>query len=689
MRSRATLLTIAAFVLALVVSAVIAGGAATVVEKSTKQEVRVAMEAQGYGWMRIHTDGLQVLLSGTAPTEAERFRAVSEVDKYVDSSRVVDNTDTQITKPITPPAFSLEMLRNENGISLIGLVPSSVDRDAIVEKLSKVAGEDGVTDMLESADYPVPGGWDEAMQFAMTTIETLPRSKISVTAGKVSVQAITDSPSEKGRVETSLARRRPTDLKLSFDISAPRPVITPFTLRFLIDDEEGPHFDACSADNERARDRILTAARATGAKGTLTCTIGMGTPSPDWSKAAQMAIKAVGDLGAGSVTFSDADIALDAPSTVDQQKFDDVVGELESNLPGVFSLKAKREPAPDAKAAEASFTATRDGDGHVELKGRVTDARERQTIESYARAKLGHDNVHGATRVDKELPAGWPVRTLAALDALSVLHDGKVTVTRDGISVNGISGDPQASDTISRILTSQLGEDAQIDLSVKYDKRLDEQLALPTGKECVARLNETLQKKKVDFDPGSAQVASESLDALDALAKSMKNCTDFKMEVAGYTDNQGREEMNLQLSQQRAQAVIRGLLDRGVLIGNLEAKGYGEAQPIASNDTEAGREKNRRIEFVLLDEAPVGDDALPDATADATGAADDGEPHWNGAVTDDGAPATEDGAQSENGDGDTAAKPGENTPQEEEIPVETPGDQTPRPQSRPEDLSKG
>ncbi|PFG64735.1 OOP family OmpA-OmpF porin [Thioclava sp. ES.031] len=689
MRSRATLLTIAAFVLALVVSAVIAGGAATVVEKSTKQEVRVAMEAQGYGWMRVHTDGLQVILSGTAPTEAERFRAVSEVDKYVDSSRVVDNTDTQITKPITPPAFSLEMLRNENGISLIGLVPSSVDRDAIVEKLSKVAGEDGVTDMLESADYPVPGGWDEAMQFAMTTIETLPRSKVSVTAGKVSVQAITDSPSEKGRVETSLARRRPTDLKLSFDISAPRPVITPFTLRFLIDKEEGPHFDACSADTERARDHILAAARGAGAKGTLTCTIGMGTPSPDWAKAAQMAIKAVGDLGAGSVTFSDADIALDVPSTVDQQKFDDVVGELESNLPGVFSLKAKREPSPDAKAAQASFTATRDGDGHVELKGRVTDARERQTIESYARAKLGHDNVHGATRVDEELPAGWPVRTLAALDALSVLHDGKVTVTRDGISVNGVSGDPQASDTISRILTSQLGEDAQIDLSVKYDKRLDEVLALPTGKECVARLNDTLKKKKVDFDPGSAQVASESLDALDALAKSMKNCTDFKMEVAGYTDNQGREEMNLQLSQQRAQAVIRGLLDRGVLIGNLEAKGYGEAQPIASNDTEQGREMNRRIEFVLLDETPVGDDALPNATADATAGAEDGEPHWNGAVTDDGAPATEDAAQDQSGDGDTAAKPEQDAPQEEEIPVETPGDETPRPQSRPEDLSKG
>lgn len=694
MRQRATLLTIAAFGLALVVSAVIAGGSATVIEKRTKQEVRVAMEAQGYGWMNIHADGLQVILTGTAPTEAERFRAVSEVDKYVDSSRVVDNTDTQIAKPITPPDFSLEMLRNENGISLIGLVPSSVDRKAIVEKLSKVAGEDGVTDMLESADYPMPGNWDEAMRYGLTTIETLPRSKVSVTAGKVSVQAITDSVAEKGRVETSLARRRPADLKLDFDISAPRPVITPFTLRFIID-KEGARFDACSADTEKARDRIIAAARAAGAKGTVTCTIGMGTPSPDWSKAAEMAIKAMGQLGHGTVTFSDADIALDAKPEVAQKTFDDVVGELESNLPPVFSLKATLEPTPKAQATEASFTATRDGKGNVDLKGRVVDARQRQAVESYARAKLGHDNVHGATRVDKDLPAGWTVRTLAGLEALAVLHDGSVVVTPKEITVTGTSGDAQASDTISRILTGQLGEDAQITLNVKYDKRLDETLNLPTGKECVARLNASLAQQKINFDPGSAQVSEESLPALDALAQAMKNCTEFRMEVAGFTDNQGREEMNLQLSQQRAQAVIHGLLDRGVLVGNLDAKGYGEAQPIASNDTEAGREQNRRIDFVLLDENPVGEASESEMLT--------AEPHWDGAVTDDGAPASDAPAQGTDATDQPAAAgdPGAAQDRAQDptgasdaapqatIPVETPGDATPRPKTRPQDLTKG
>ena len=72
------------------------------------------------------------------------------------------------------------------------------------------------------------------------------------------------------------------------------------------------------------------------------------------------------------------------------------------------------------------------------------------------------------------------------------------------------------------------------------------------------------------------------------------------MEVAGHTDSQGRETMNQSLSQARADAVLNAILARRVLVSNLTAKGYGEANPIADNDTAEGREANRRIEFTLL-----------------------------------------------------------------------------------------
>ncbi len=68
----------------------------------------------------------------------------------------------------------------------------------------------------------------------------------------------------------------------------------------------------------------------------------------------------------------------------------------------------------------------------------------------------------------------------------------------------------------------------------------------------------------------------------------------------GFTDSQGRDEMNLSLSQDRAESVLDALRMRRVPVAAFEAVGYGEANPIADNETEEGREANRRIEFSLI-----------------------------------------------------------------------------------------
>ncbi|MBW0157965.1 OmpA family protein [Sedimentimonas flavescens] len=680
MRLRNTILTTAAFTTAFVLSGLIAGGSATVIEIRSRNAVRLAMEAAGHSWVRVQTDGLQVILLGTAPSEADRFRALTLASTLVDGARVVDNTDVESTQALVAPDFSLEVLRNDDGISLIGLVPAGVDRTALIEELRALVGEGTVTDMLASADYPAPPGWDEAVAFATATLRTVPRSKISVEPGKVFVTAITDSPEEKARIETSLARRRPADLKLSFDISAPRPVITPFTLRFLID-EEGARFDACSADTERARDRILAAARGAGAKGTLGCTLGMGTPSPDWAAAVEMGIGALNEMGSGTITYSDADIALIAADSVTPETFDKAVGELESNLPEVFSLKAELQKKPDASEGVPEFSAILSETGRVTLRGRVLDDRERGLVENFARAQFGFEAVYGATRVDADLPAGWPTRVLAALEALGEVEQGRVVVRPDVVRVTGISGNPQASDAVARILSGHLGEAAAMELDVRYDKRLDPVLALPDGPECVARLNGVLAQHKISFEPGSSTIAADGAETLDALAAAMKDCQGFRMELAGHTDSQGRDEMNLNLSQERAAAVLSALRDRRVLVGNITAKGYGETQPLADNDTEEGREANRRIEFVLLDGEPI-EEELPEATAPETAAPEMTEADPAEVLPEGEAPPMEDAAPMEE-----PAPEGDVVGQEAvEIPVSPASEAKARPKPRPDNL---
>ena len=84
---------------------------------------------------------------------------------------------------------------------------------------------------------------------------------------------------------------------------------------------------------------------------------------------------------------------------------------------------------------------------------------------------------------------------------------------------------------------------------------------------------------------------------MDDIAEILKECGDIRLEIQGHTDSQGGEEMNAQLSQTRAQSVLDELRARRVLTSSFTAKGYGETVPVADNDTEEGRQKNRRVEI--------------------------------------------------------------------------------------------
>jgi len=575
------------------------------IERFSKLGVRRALAEAGHSWAEVQADGLQVILTGTAPTEAMRFRALSIAGGVVDSARLRDAMAVADQAQIAAPEFKIEILRNDDGVSLIGLAPATLDREELVTSLDALAEGDQITDMLEAADHPVPENWDTAVLYAVKVLALLPRAKISVRPGQVSITAISDSADQKREMETALRRQQPAGVTVTLDISAPRPVITPFTLRVVVD-ESGARFDACSADSDKARARILAAAVEVGVPATASCTVGLGVPTPEWADATVMAIKALAALGNGSITFSDADIALIAGPQVSRSDFDRVVGELESNLPEVFSLQATQPEATEgAPEGEAEFVATVDGEGRVDLSGRLRDDLSREVVESFARARFGSGAVHAATRLDGTLPDGWPQRVLVGLEALGELNDGKVTVRTGELVIEGTSGSRETSGTIARILSSKLGAQGNYKINVNYDESLDPQTALPSDTECADQINAILGQSKITFEPGSATIVPGAKGTLDKIAEVMKGCADYPMEVGGHTDSQGREEMNLALSDQRARAVIIALQSRRILTGNLTAKGYGETQPIMANDTEENREKNRRIEFRLLNVPPA------------------------------------------------------------------------------------
>ena len=106
----------------------------------------------------------------------------------------------------------------------------------------------------------------------------------------------------------------------------------------------------------------------------------------------------------------------------------------------------------------------------------------------------------------------------------------------------------------------------------------------------------------VYFETGKADIKPTSYKEIDELVEYMKLKKTLVIEVAGHTDNVGTSESNLKLSQDRANSVRAYLIKKGIAEARVQAKGYGDTQPVAANDSDANKQKNRRTEVRILKE---------------------------------------------------------------------------------------
>ena len=112
--------------------------------------------------------------------------------------------------------------------------------------------------------------------------------------------------------------------------------------------------------------------------------------------------------------------------------------------------------------------------------------------------------------------------------------------------------------------------------------------------------HESVILENVFFESGSSELLPASEPELQKLLYTLKINQSMVIELRGHTDNVGDAAANQQLSEARAKAVFSWLTGKGIPGTRISYKGFGETQPIASNDTEAGRKQNRRTEFYIV-----------------------------------------------------------------------------------------
>ncbi len=110
-----------------------------------------------------------------------------------------------------------------------------------------------------------------------------------------------------------------------------------------------------------------------------------------------------------------------------------------------------------------------------------------------------------------------------------------------------------------------------------------------------------LQLKEVFFETNSSKMLEESMEELKEVYELLWEHPNLVVQIAAHTDDTGTHDDNMELSGRRAQAIVEILKDQGVPENMLAAKGYGETKPLVPNTSEENRQKNRRVEFVVID----------------------------------------------------------------------------------------
>ncbi len=189
-----------------------------------------------------------------------------------------------------------------------------------------------------------------------------------------------------------------------------------------------------------------------------------------------------------------------------------------------------------------------------------------------------------------------------------------------GAVLGGVLGNNVGSknnSALGAVLGGVVGGTAGAIIGKKMDKQAKEiEQTIPGAQ--VERVGEgikvTLNENTVNFDFDKSDLTAKAKANLDKIVTILKKHKDTDISIFGYTDSVGKDEYNKKLSRNRANSVKTYLTSKGIETKRITTEGMGEADPIASNDTEAGRALNRRVEFSITANETMIEDAKTEAS---------------------------------------------------------------------------
>jgi OOP family OmpA-OmpF porin len=414
----------------------------------------------------------------------------------------------------------------------------------------------------------------------------LDKSRIAVSGRDVTLAA--DAFSEEGRRSAVAAIEVVPGVRLVNDETRLIPEATPFVWSAERDVVKVTLTGSSPLPASKAK--LLEAAHADlgGVEVVDQTNLSRGAP-PRFDDAALLLLGQVAKLKDGKITISDAKVSLSGMAR-DLGGREAIAAALK-NLPEGFSVASNEIKAPpyifQAYKDPVALTLT--------LTGYVPDNNVHAAIVAAAGRKFFSEKVVDNLKASLGAPSGFASAVVPALGALSRLSTGTLVVSDREVKLSGDA----LYDAAPGQLRGNLSKDFPQGWQLKADISVKPAAAPVDATVCQQLFSEVLTRGTIRFESARSNLDPDSAGLLDYLIEIALRCPTTNIEIAGHTDTDGDNTANQTLSEKRAQAVVDYLVKAGLPAGRFTAVGYGSAQPVAANDTDEGKARNRRIEFVV------------------------------------------------------------------------------------------
>lgn len=520
-------------ILLLIAAAAVYLGLSRVTARLERQASEIAAatgDGQPEPWLRVSVTGRDLTASGEAPEAAQREAVVGRLAAIEGIRRLTDRTG--VIEEVSPFVWSVE--RPAAGrVEVNGSRPAEVGAFELAQRLKPALPRDATLSDHARAARGAPRDFPDAAAFAVERLQDLTTGAVATLNDTViSIRGEAASLAAYDALRTALATP-PQGYTLG-TVEITPPVVPDFRFGVTRRPDGSLELDGHVA-SESAREEIRSAAAeaAEGAAIDDRLRDARGLPQGvDGPALARFVFKLAGLLHEGHVNFEGAAISVEG-NALDSGAVNEAETLMRDARPAGI---AAGRVALTARAIVPYVLRIRRGADSVTVSGHLPDQASRETLLARLNPRFFRESIHDRTRLADGAPAGLAAALAAAVDPLSTLASGELTITGTSLRLTGTSLYPQSAARVGRTLPQALPAGWSATVTIASDEA---PAATADAGACGQRLAERTAGHPLRFAPGSTALAPEFYPVLDAVAALARSCPGERIEVVGHLDPAG------------------------------------------------------------------------------------------------------------------------------------------------------